>query len=162
MRSLLSVLLTFCASTLLSAENFTSSNRVVEIIWDVETNKWPAVLWTYKVTPQEFSPSVISNLLAVAHFTEKDKTNSPDTFSEKDGNSLFWRDLKGGSRHLVVCPTIGYIEYRNENAEASSQFHKVEGVPNQQDATLLSANRQQHSRPASRLRSLLALLSSRQ
>jgi hypothetical protein len=114
-----------------------ASNSQIEIVWQVPTNDWPDRLWIYKVVPQEFSLAVVSNLLAMADFTERDRAKAPDYLSEADPRSIFYGGLDGGVKHLAICPTLGYIEYHDPKAEASSQLQKVDGVPDETETTRL-------------------------
>jgi hypothetical protein len=108
-----------------------------EIIWTAPTNNWPEDLWVYKVVPQEFSKTVVSNLLAISGFVEKDPSKVPPFFAEKDPQTIFFGNLEGHYRHLAICPSLGFIEYVDPKAQASSQLQKVEDVPNEQEATQL-------------------------
>src|ERR1700743_3044259 len=74
-----------------------------EVVWEASTNSWPETLWVYKVSPQEFPPAVISNLLAVSSFTQKDKTKTPQYFAENDRKTIFYGELEGHVKHLAIC-----------------------------------------------------------
>ncbi|MCI0747837.1 MAG: hypothetical protein L0Y58_20715 [Verrucomicrobia subdivision 3 bacterium] len=62
----------FSGGLILDGPAFTATN--VSIAWNAPTNHWPTSLWIYKVVPQEFSPAVISNLMAIGGFTMKDRS----------------------------------------------------------------------------------------
>lgn len=50
------------------------TNLVVR--WKASPHPWPKTVWTYRVRPSEPSPLVISNLMALGPFTDKDRTYS--------------------------------------------------------------------------------------
>jgi hypothetical protein len=108
-----------------------------EIIWAAQTNAWPEALWVYKAMPQEFSDAVISNLMALASFTAKDRTKTPAYLVAEDKKTAFFGQLEGKYKHLAICPTLGYIEYHDPKAEASSQLQPVTDVPDQDETTRL-------------------------
>ena len=56
---------------LASGIHFQRTNLVVR--WKAPSHPWPKALWVYTVSPTRFSPTVISNLMAIGSFTEKDK-----------------------------------------------------------------------------------------
>jgi len=107
-----------------------------EIVWTASINDWPKKLWTYKVTPQKFSESVISNLMALGSFTTKDRTNISDYFDSKD-EVIFFGNPDGTMKHLAICPAMGFIEYHDGKAKSPSQLQPIVGVPNQDEATQL-------------------------
>jgi hypothetical protein len=125
----------------LGADSNSVSNSAIgpkmDVVWQATTNDWPDKLWIYKVVPQEFSPAVISNLLSLSGFSEKDRTKVPGFIKENDKRALFYGELEGTVKHLSICPTLGLIDYLDPKAEASSQLQKVEGVPNEQETTRL-------------------------
>jgi hypothetical protein len=108
-----------------------------EIDWGATTNNWHQQLWVYRVIPQDFSPAVISNLLAISGFGEKDRSKAPPYFSEKDSRTVFFGELEGHQKHLAICPSLGLIEYVDPHAEASNQLATVRGVPDEQESTRL-------------------------
>jgi len=44
-----------------------------DLVWDAPTNELPSALWVYRVLPAQFSPMVISNLMALGSFTLRDR-----------------------------------------------------------------------------------------
>ncbi len=108
------------------------------ITWSPQTtNQWPDKLWVYKVIPQEFSEAAVSNLLAIAQFTMKDRTTAPEYLLRVDKAAMFFGILEGTCKHLAICPTLGFIEYHDWKAAAHSNLELVTGVPGQQEATQL-------------------------
>jgi hypothetical protein len=75
--------------------------------------------------PAEFAPGVISNLLALGPFTDKDRTNI-FTRASKDPKKL--RFVSANGRSLEIFPTIGAIEYQDKDAE---DMATSEGVPDE-------------------------------
>ena len=107
-----------------------------EIIWLAPTNDWPRKLWVYKVVPQDFAKSVISHLLKVGSFTAKDRITVRDYIDSND-EIVFYGNANGKSRHLAICPALGFIEYHDGGARSASQLQPVSGVPDEKDATRL-------------------------
>jgi hypothetical protein len=114
-----------------TSTNGSASSVPIEVKWQIPTNSWSDQLWIYKVVPQNFAPAVINNLLTLCGFTEKDKTKVPSFLIENDKATIFYGELEGKSKHLTICPTLGYIDYLDPKAEASSQLQMVQNVPNE-------------------------------
>lgn len=108
-----------------------------EIVWSVPTNAWPENLWVYKVIPQTFSPAVISNLMGLAHFTKADENAAARYKAEVDKDAIVYGILDGTCKHLIICPTLGFINYHDPTAFAHSQLEVVTNVPNQAEATTI-------------------------
>jgi hypothetical protein len=106
------------------------------VLWATSTNDWQEKLWIYKVIPQDFSEAVISNLLKVSGFTMQDRTNQIGEPPFQDKSVLYFRNATQ-SKYLEINPTLGWIDYGDGGAEASSQLRKVEGVPNEEQTTRL-------------------------
>lgn len=86
---------------LASGIHFQRTNLVVR--WKAPSHPWPKALWVYTVSPTRFSPTVISNLMAIGSFTEKDKKDygtSGMVFAPPDG-----------SRNLRISFPEGSVEY---------------------------------------------------
>ncbi|MGO8766857.1 MAG: hypothetical protein ACLQSR_17200 [Limisphaerales bacterium] len=125
-----------------------AGSQGMKIIWAVPTNVWPVDnIWSYKVIPQEFSDAVISNAMAIGSFMMKDKKKLPPEALAIDKNAMRF-DNKDETKELVILPTLGYIDYRDETAEAgftrivkdsvTNFVHEpVVGVPNQEETTQL-------------------------
>lgn len=69
---------------------------------NVPTNKWPSKMWVYSIEPRRFSSKVISNLMAMCSFTEKDKV-------QQDSNGITFRS---GARILSISYPSGSIQYQ--------------------------------------------------
>jgi hypothetical protein len=116
----------------------------MKIIWAVPTNVWPVdKIWSYKVIPQEFSDAVISNVMAIGSFTMKDKIKLPAEVLAVDKKAFGFRDKADELHWLEILPTLGYIEYSDEHAQArfTSSVKDVPspiiGVPNESETTQL-------------------------
>jgi hypothetical protein len=100
----------------------------MKIIWAVPNNVWPLdSIWTYKVISQIFAPAVVSNLLTISSFNDKDKIQLPPEAAAIDKNALGFTN-KEGTKHLSIVPVWGYIEYYDQNADAKATS-AVKGVP---------------------------------
>ncbi len=109
-----------------------SSN--VEVTW-AATNHLRDKLWTYKIVPQHFPSSVISNLVAMGKFTWQDVRNGHRDISDTNEEPILFYS-KSRLSNLSVIPTEGKINYLNGQATASywdktnHLWEKVDGVPN--------------------------------
>jgi hypothetical protein len=115
----------------------------MKIVWAVPTNVWPVdKIWSYKVIPQEFSDAVISNAMALGSFTLKDRRKLSADELAIDKKALCFKD-KDETKWLVIVPTLGYIEYYDQNADAKAVSaikdipEPVVGVPDLPEATKL-------------------------
>ncbi len=103
------------------------SIRNPEIIWVAPTNQSRKTFWIYKVVPQNFSISAISNLMVMGFFTNQiASTEKPLRFVNASNTCS-----------LFVKPSQGCIEYWNEFAPANHWdrtnhlWEQVKGVPSQ-------------------------------
>jgi hypothetical protein len=110
-----------------------------KIDWAAPTNGWPDKLWVYKVIAQDFSAAVLSNLLEIAALAEKDRAKPPLYLREADPKALYFSS-QDGTRHLALCPSLGWIDFADEKAASASQLQPVEGVPGQAETTRLGLN----------------------
>jgi hypothetical protein len=86
--------------------------------WNAPKHPWPKTLWVYHMVPTKFSPTVISNLMALGSFTEKDRTYS-------NTNGLIF----GNGQNLSISFSIGEIEYsRGENNWTTNLAKDVPGT----------------------------------
>ncbi|MGH7953918.1 MAG: hypothetical protein ACREFE_18625 [Limisphaerales bacterium] len=115
----------------------------MKVVWAVPTNIWPPSykIWTYKVIPQEFSPTIISNMMALGPFTAKDQIKTPAFMLQVDKKAAYFGIM--GIKYLEILPTLGYLKYHDEYAQAkmvSAIRHVPEpvvGVPNQEETLKL-------------------------
>jgi hypothetical protein len=96
----------------------------IEIAWAVPTNNRPPALWVYKVIPQKFSDSCLSNLMTLGPFTSRDRMELSAADSDFDASSIVYAKQ---SRFLTIAPANGWIKYRDNEAESLT---RVEEVPN--------------------------------
>jgi len=78
---------------------------------NVPTNEWPSKMWIYHLTPRTFSPKVISNLMTLCSFTEKNRVrHGPDgvTFKSPDGLRTLSISFSSGSINYDA-PEPGYV-----------------------------------------------------
>ena len=137
MRPLAAFSLILWCGAVAAAEEPSTSGRPLgavgpEVVWSAPTNGWPDAVWVYKVRPQQFPPTVVSNLMALASFTTADRRKSPPY---KDKNTVFFGIP--GDKYLALCPALGYVGYHDPKAAAVSQLQPVVGVPNEREATQL-------------------------
>jgi hypothetical protein len=81
--------------------------------WKASKHPWPGTLWTYKVVPTRFSPSVISNLLALEPFAGQQKRDYGD-------NGFLIGNLNGSPPNLRVSFVAGEIEYNGSERHYSA------------------------------------------
>ena len=103
-----------------------SYQPTVRIIWAV-TNQIPQSLMIYKVIPQQFSNTAISNLLKMASF-------KPATMKlSSDKKTMSWRAYEDEGRRLVrsldIAPACGYISYNDYQAAPISSTAPPVNVP---------------------------------
>jgi len=103
------------------------SLQSVATVWAGSQTNWPDALWIYKVAPQNFAEPVVSNLMAVGSFTDKNRTKAPSYLSDVDRKTIYFGN---DSKYLALCPTIGYVEYHDEGADAR-MGDPVIGVPDE-------------------------------
>ena len=105
------------------------ANANCEIIWAV-TNTLPEALWLYRVQPTTFAPNVISNLIALGEFTEKDRVADLGWPLNDPSRMCFSND----KRSLGIYPHLGFIEYRYPKA---NDYQTEEGVPTEEESLRL-------------------------
>ena len=99
----------------------------LDVRWNAPTNKMPASIWIYHLLPRKLSPQIISNLMTVCSFTEKDKTENGD---------LLIFNSPDGSRHLRVSWPWGIIDYQTKHQVSPTNL--IEGVPSKRRAIKLT------------------------
>ena len=132
MRKLLGLLLAVGLTDSTRGGTFTNESpnslQGIKIIWAVPTNVWPVHnIWSYKVVPQNFSDSIISNAMVIGAFSMSDKRVLPAEALEIDEKAVCFSN-KDKTKWLEILPTLGYIKYYDQNAEAKT-ISKVKDVP---------------------------------
>jgi hypothetical protein len=90
--------------------------------WKAPKTSLPKTLWIYRTGPMAFSPLVVSNLLAVSSFSEKDRKDFGGT------NQLFYGNT-GGNPNLRLSFADGVIEYRTDDLRNYGPTNLTKGVP---------------------------------
>jgi hypothetical protein len=105
-----------------------------EIRWsDSATLSSPSAT-VYRVTPINFSPTVISNIMSLTGFSWRERKKFPGGWRE--GNALYFADADE-NRYLGFVPTFGYIYYNN-SAAIAGPGQRVSGVPSEEKALQLA------------------------
>lgn len=132
------LLLLACFTSL--AERFIPSGEILSVSPATEiqcafaTNHLPSGLWLYRTEPRPFPPSVISNLVALGRFTNKDKSKAPVEDRLRKGSLYF--ATKDGERRLGIYPATGVIEYADRKAK-SLMKESVKDVPSDDEVLKL-------------------------
>src|SRR5688572_12164023 len=122
------------AGLTLEGQTFPATN--VDIVWKAPTNALPGRIWVYKCVPQEFSPKVISHLMALGNFTEKDQTRIQGQRSFKEKRIRYFADT-ARTRHLGIFPDLGWIDYVDESADHYRK-ERAQGVPSESETLELA------------------------
>jgi hypothetical protein len=107
----------------------------LDISWNAPASTLPSALWVYRVLPSRFSPSVISNMMALGPFTAKDRTNPWQRPPYNNPGTLFF--AHPSERKTLGFYPHGLIEYMDELA---NDINIGEGVPNDAEAVRLGTN----------------------
>lgn len=108
---------------------FTQTN--ISVFWKASTRNMPKTLWTYQAVPSDVSSTVISNLVALGGFTDKDRKetpNNPRLISYANATRKRW---------LLINPAWAFIDYGDSDA---SDFHITNGVPDRQQAFKMASD----------------------
>jgi hypothetical protein len=109
----------------------------IEIIWKA-TNHWPQSLWIYKTIPQNFSPAVVSNLMAIGGFSWKNLTKRLDPYIEDKNLFRFVNKKQDWTSYVEVAPTFGWIEYYADDTNNSIKL--PEDVPGKAETERLASD----------------------
>jgi hypothetical protein len=125
------ILVLMCFLPCVRGENFQPPANT-EIVWSTSTTNLPSGLWVYKVIPQNFSQSVVSNLMVIGdfHWQNLNKKNPFPTPFPDTNLITFNKD----SRALHISPAHGWINYHATTDERG----QLEGVPSREDAEKLA------------------------
>lgn len=97
----------------------------ISVSWNAPKSDLPHKFWIYKALPAKVSSDVISNLVALGSFTEKDREKIPGY------PRLIAYDDPSGKKSLRVNPDWVFIEYSDPDAD---DMHNTNGVPSRQQA----------------------------
>lgn len=104
------------------------TNLVVR--WKAPKHPWPKVVGIYHVVPTTFSPTVISNLMVLGSFTEKDKRDYGDVV-------IFGKPYS--TPHLRISFVDGEIEYDGDRPHYS-ETNLAKDVPERKQLFHLTTN----------------------
>jgi hypothetical protein len=86
-----------------------SARTDLDVRWEA-SNKFPRKVWMYQLLPNKFSPEIISNVMMLCSFTEKNKiqqdTNGA-TFKSSDGSRALSISFPSGNIHYEI-PELNY------------------------------------------------------
>jgi hypothetical protein len=88
---------------------FIPARADLDVRWNAPTNGLPQKLWLYRIQPGMFSPTVVSNFIALGAFTDNEKTDY--------GTNGVVFETADKSRRLEIYLTLGQIHYRDNDAE---------------------------------------------
>jgi hypothetical protein len=71
-----------------------------------DPTKYPRKVWIYQLLPNDFSPKIISDVMALCYFTEKDKVGDDTngvTFQSADHSRMLSISFPSGNIHYEIC-----------------------------------------------------------
>ena len=77
----------------------------LDVHWDAPSMKLPPQIWVYHILPNSFSPDVISNVMELCSFTEKDKikqTGDGMTFQNHDDSRILQISAPSANIHYEI------------------------------------------------------------
>ena len=101
----------------------------LDVRWE-DSSRFPRKVWTYQLLPNDFSPKIISNLMVLCSFTEKDKT-------EQNTNGITFQS-SDGSRRLSVSFLSGEIHYKAGPDWPAWTTNLAVGVPQESELPKLT------------------------
>jgi hypothetical protein len=107
----------------------------IAVVWKAPTNSIPAKLWVYKVVPQDFSPTAISNLMALGPFSSNDRTHIEGQPLFKDKRLMYFANGER-TRYLGIFPPFGWSYFKDERAIGGKGDAK--GLPGEDEAADLA------------------------
>lgn len=118
------------------SEPFYSKN--LNVVWSAPTNHLPSTVRVFKVVPSKYSPVVISNLMALGEFTERDRVKAFVPEYPLPRSALGYLK-EAEKRSLSIAPNLGLVRYRDEKAEAAIHPREpVEGLPDDGESVRLA------------------------
>jgi hypothetical protein len=103
----------------------------LDVRWEA-TNEFPRKVWTYQLLPNDFSPEIISNIMILCSFTEKDKV-------QQDTNGVTFKS-PDGSRTLSISFPSGGIRYDTPEPHYVLKPDFFKGVPPMEEMPELTKN----------------------
>lgn len=86
-----------------------SARADLDVRWEA-SNKFPRKVWIYQLLPNKFSPEVISNVMMLCSFTEKNKVQQVTngvTFKSSDGSRTLSISYPSSNIHYEI-PELNY------------------------------------------------------
>ncbi len=102
----------------------------LDVRWNVPSNQLPSRVWVYHLLPHPFSPSLVSNLVALGEFTAKDMVQSNGTEITFQGPN---------SSGLGIIFRLGTIEFRSKHRHYDAN-NLAEHVPKMAELPALMTN----------------------
>jgi hypothetical protein len=101
----------------------------VSVVWNTTATNLPTALWVYRIYPQSFSLSVISNLLTIGKLQIHDRVKRLDShLSSLDTNFMRFTvaNDKGQTLHcLDVAPSLGWINYHDTSGNRTDPLEEA-------------------------------------
>ena len=107
-----------------------SARPDLNVRWEA-TNKFPRKVWIYQLLPNDFSPELISNVMTLCSFTEKDEV-------ENSTNEIAFQSADR-SRTLSISFSSGELEYETREIRYSPTNLAV-GVPQINELPSMATN----------------------
>ena len=104
----------------------------LDVRWNAPSNSLPSVMWVYRALPTKFSPAVISNLMELGSFRDKDKADH--------GTNVLVFESTDKSRRLWIYVSSGVINYEDKTASHFGTTNASVGVPSSDDVLQLTAD----------------------
>lgn len=110
----------------------------LDVRWEASTKAFPSKMWIYELVPRKFSPKVISNLMLMCFFTEKDKVQQDTNgavFKSPDGRRILAISFSSGSIHYDMpephfsrTNIIQDVPQMNEMPDLTKNFLQKVGI----------------------------------
>src|SRR3954462_2958960 len=91
----------------------------VIITWRASAGTLSRTVVVYKTEPNEFSPRVMSNLLALGGWSIQQRTHVPGRAAVPQDKDILHFGREGEPKQLSIYPPEGFIEYRDAQARAA-------------------------------------------
>jgi hypothetical protein len=100
----------------------------LDVRWNVPSNSLPSSVWSYRFSPNHFSPEIISNIVALCSFTPKERTRN-------DTNWLVF-ETPDRVRRLSFFFPLGSVEF--QTPEIYNPTNLVKAVPTEAELLKLA------------------------
>lgn len=100
--------------------NGSLQNTNLKVRWEAPKHPWPKTIWTYQMVPTKFPVTLISNLMSLDNFTERDRWGSID-----NTNGIAYFNFKNS---LSISFATGEIEF-GKQLRKYSPTNLAEDVP---------------------------------